>query len=104
MFYNFEKIVLTAARQKFSNMVQKPHIQFDEKKYQEERYFLIQRLRFFSVLSVILVLILKKLPAGELKTTVTVLAAMSFYIGMFGAFIKLQWNERKMKRLRRGVK
>ena len=47
MFYNFEKIVLTAARQKFSNMVQKPHIQFDEKKYQEERYFLIQRLRFF---------------------------------------------------------
>ena len=41
MFSNFEKIVLTAARQKFSNMVQKPDIQFDEKKYQEERYFLI---------------------------------------------------------------
>lgn len=104
MFYNFEKIVLTAARQKFSNMVQKPDIQFDEKKYQEERYFLILRLRFFTVLSVILALILKKMPAGELKTTIAVLTAMSFYIGMFGAFIKLQWNERKMKRLRRGVK
>ena len=85
-------------------MVQRPDIQIDEKKYQEERCFLIQRLRFFTVLSVILVLILKKLPAGELKTTVTVLAAMSFYIGMFGTFIKLQWNERKIKRLRRGVK
>ena len=47
---------------------------------------------------------MKKLPAGELKTTVTVLAAMSFYIGMFGTFIKLQWNGRKIKRLRRGVK
>ena len=53
-------------------MVQKTDIQFDEKKYQEERYFLIQRLRFFTVLSVILVLILKKLPADELKTTVAV--------------------------------
>lgn len=85
-------------------MVQKPDIQFDEDKYLEKRYSLIWRLRFFTILSIILYSILKKLPPGELKTTVTILTAISFYIGMFGTFIMLELNERKMKRLRRGVK